>query len=139
VKWSTLLSVDDSDPDFRLIELALRESEISVRLYRVTDGEQAIAFLGRLGEFEDAPRPDLILLDISMPKRNGFEVLQYLKSKDSLRSIPVVIFTTSSNPREKQRVLAMGAEQFISKSSHLDRFIDDVQTACARHLGISRH
>ena len=132
-----VVSVDDSEPDFRLVEMALKESGTSVRLYRVTDGEEAIAFLGRLGEFEHAPRPDLILLDISMPKRNGFEVLQYLKSKDSLRSIPVVIFTSSSNPLEKRRALAMGADQFISKPSDLDQFIEDVQTTCARHLKIT--
>jgi CheY-like chemotaxis protein len=136
VRLSTVLSVDDSEPDFRLIELALKDSGISVSLYRVEDGEQAIAFLGRLGEFANAPRPDLILLDISMPKRNGFEVLQYVKSKESLRSIPVVIFTSSSNVVERQKAMAMGADQFVSKSLHLDRFIKDVQITCARHLGI---
>jgi two-component system, chemotaxis family, response regulator Rcp1 len=128
-----LLYVEDEDAAFFLFETALQEARIKVRLYRASDGEQAIEFLRRTGSYEQAPSPDLVLLDINLPRKNGLEVLSEIQSTDSLRQIPAVVFTSSSLPSDRKKSLALGAQEYITKPSTFDGFIEAVKLACS-HL-----
>jgi CheY-like chemotaxis protein len=129
-----LLSVEDRDSDFQLIKMAIHHLGLDVTIFRAYDGEQAIAFLDRSGEYERSPRPSLVLLDIQIRKMDGFGVLEHAKSNESLRSIPVVMFTSSSNPREIERALAMGAEKVITKPIRFQQFKEQVESVCLDHL-----
>src|SRR3954451_10647751 len=88
-----VLHVEDSDTDAYLFRLALQEAGIAAVVYRVSDGEQAMLFLHKLGAFTHAPTPDLVFLDINMPRMNGWEVLAALPANEQIRSIPVVVLT----------------------------------------------
>lgn len=95
-----ILLVEDSPSDIRLTRDALRDAKILNELHVVTDGEQAIAFLRGEGDHAGAPRPDLVLLDLNLPRRNGLEVLEEIKGDPVLRRIPVAVLTTSPEDRE---------------------------------------
>jgi CheY-like chemotaxis protein len=129
-----LLSIEDDDAEYYVIDLALQELDIPIRVFRVVDGDQAIWFLENTHGQEGAPRPDLILLNLNLPKKNGFEVLTDIRQRESLRSIPVIIFTTSHNESEKKRALALGAEAFISKPGSLTGLIETLRTVCSQFL-----
>ncbi len=118
-----LLSVEDSDAEYQLIKLAVEEAQVPVRLCRVLDGEEALRFLQRAGGYEVAPRPDLILLNLNLPKRDGFQVLAAIRATDSLSSIPVVMFTSSSRESERRKALELGADDFISKPGTLEELL----------------
>ena len=129
-----LLSVEDNDAEYHLIKLAVEEVQVPVQLCRVCDGEEALRFLQRETGYEIAPRPDLILLNVNLPKRDGFQVLTAVRATDSLSSIPVVMFTSSARDSERKRALALGAEDFISKPTTLDELIQAVRAVCERFL-----
>jgi chemotaxis family two-component system response regulator Rcp1 len=101
---SVLLSVEDSDAEYYIIQLAVQELKIPVQLCRVADGEQALWFLQRAHGYEVAPRPDLILLDLNLPKKDGFEILAEIRASASLRSIPVVVHFRFRSPRENESI-----------------------------------
>lgn len=126
-----LLHVEDEDAAVFLLEMSLKEANIEVELYRVSDGEQALSFLSRLGLYEKAPRPDLVLLDLNLPRRSGLEVLAEMKGTETLRPIPVVVFTSSSASTDRERSLALGAREYITKPATLDGFIGAVKAACS--------
>ncbi len=132
-----VLAVEDSDGDFYVIQLALKEANLAIQVCRVEDGEQAISFLERSGKFDGAPRPQLILLNINLPRKSGFEVLEYAKAHDAFRSIPVVMFTSSSDARERQKALALGAEEYLTKPMRLHGLISELSRVCARFLADS--
>src|SRR5215469_15409106 len=98
-----LLYVEDEDAAVFLLETALQEAGIQVQLYRVSDGEQALAFLRRSGAYSKAPRPDLILLDLNLPRKTGLEVLSEMQTTGDLRSIGVVVFTSSSLAADRRK------------------------------------
>ncbi len=125
-----LLYVEDEDASVFLFEATLRELNIDIQFHRVADGEQAIAFLQKTGLYQEAPTPNLVFLDLNLPKLSGLQVLEQVKRDDVLRSIPVVIFTSSSLSSDRSRSLALGAKQFIVKPASLDSFIEVVKTAC---------
>ncbi len=127
-----LLYVEDEDAAVFLLETAIREAELAVQLFRVSDGEQALAFLQRSGAYAKAPRPDLILLDLNLPRMNGLEVLSEMQSSGELRSIGVVVFTSSSLPADRRRSLSLGAKEYITKPSSFDGFVEAVRTACSQ-------
>ena len=127
-----LLSVEDSDADFYVIQMALKEANIGIQVCRVKDGEQGILFLQRSGKFAGAPSPQIVLLNVNMPRMNGFQVLEFIKSNDSLRAIPVVMFTTSSDARERKHALALGAEDYITKQGSFDALVEELSAICAR-------
>jgi CheY-like chemotaxis protein len=131
---SVLLSVEDSDAEYYIIQLAVQELKIPVQLCRVADGEQALWFLQRAHGYEVAPRPDLILLDLNLPKKDGFEILAEIRASASLRSIPVVVFTSASVPPERTKALALGAEDYISKPKDLDGLFDELRSVWSRFL-----
>ena len=128
-----LLYVEDEDAAVFLFEIALKEAEIDVDLYRVSDGEEALAFLSHSPRYEKAPRPNLILLDLNLPRKDGLEVLAEMFRSESLRQIPVIVFTSSSLAMDRKRSLALGARHYITKPSTFDGFLDAVRTACS-HL-----
>jgi two-component system, chemotaxis family, response regulator Rcp1 len=118
-----ILLVEDNPGDVVLTREALRECRISNGIHVVGDGEKALAFLGREGEYRDAPRPDLILLDINLPRMNGIEVLGVIKSRPELMGIPVVILSSSSAEEDIIRAYGRHANCFITKPLDLAQFI----------------
>lgn len=118
-----VLLVEDSPGDVRLTIEALREAKVLNHLHVVTDGEQALEFLHREGSYRDAPTPDLILLDLNLPRIDGREVLSEIKSDPELKLIPVVVLTTSSAGEDILRVYDLNANCFITKPVDLEQFI----------------
>jgi CheY-like chemotaxis protein len=119
-----VLLVEDNEADVRLTREALREAGENVRLSAVVDGEQALAFLRRQEGFADAPRPDLVLLDLNLPRKNGLEVLDELRADGSLASIPVIVLTSSAARQDVEACYAHGANAFVVKPLELDAFMD---------------
>lgn len=134
-----ILLVEDNPADKRLAQEALMEAGVRCQLHWVRDGIEALEFLRRLGDFAQAPRPDLILLDLNMPRMDGREVLALVKSDPLLRQIPVVILTTSRAREDVTGAYDLHANCYITKSPldfnafvevfrHLDRFWQDTVT-----------
>jgi CheY-like chemotaxis protein len=122
-----LLHVEDEDITALLLETVLSESDPQVRLCRVNDGEEALAFLHQTGKHCNAPRPDLILLDLGLPRRTGFEVLAEIREDNGLRSLPVVVFSSSSYPLDRWKSLELGALDFIRKQPSLQGMKDAIR------------
>lgn len=127
VRSAEILLVEDNPGDVRLTMEAMRESKMHNRVTVVSDGEQALDYLQRRGRFSAATRPDLILLDLNLPKKDGREVLQEIKAVEELRRIPVVVLTTSKAEEDICRTYDLHANCYITKPMDLDRFIEVVQ------------
>lgn len=127
-----VLSVEDDDAAFHLLKVAFEESQPAIELIRASDGEEALAFIQQQGRFENAPRPDLVLMNLNLPKKSGVEVLAEIAANPSLRSIPVVVFTSSSLHAERAKCMALGAQDFITKPLSFDELINVVGAACRR-------
>ncbi|HUQ81750.1 MAG TPA: response regulator [Gemmatimonadaceae bacterium] len=126
----TILMADDDADDRMLAEDAMKESRLSNTFRCVEDGQELMDYLTRRGRYatEDAPRPGLILLDLNMPKKDGRQALQEIKSDPDLRRIPVVILTTSKTEEDVLRSYDLGANSFISKPVTFDGLVDIVRT-----------
>ena len=124
------LYVEDDDATAYLFQKALVEAGASLRLFRVTDGEQGLAFLLRKGVYQDAPVLDLVIIDLSLPKRSGFELLAAIRQTEALKKTPIVVFSSSTLPDWKERALALGADLFCMKCNDWSGF---VETAKAIH------
>src|SRR6476619_4918442 len=98
-----MLYVEDEDAAVFLLETALKEMKIDLELYRVSNGEDALAFLNRSGAYRDAPRPELILLDLNLPRKGGLEVLSEIQGNEALRGLSVVVFTSSSLATDRKK------------------------------------
>lgn len=122
------LLAEDNPGDVRLTKEALRESKISNNLNVVPDGVEAMAFLRRDGKYADAPRPDVILLDLNLPKKDGREVLAEVKADPSLRLIPVVIITSSEAEQDVLRTYELHANCYVTKPVDLEQFIKVIQS-----------
>lgn len=123
-----ILLVEDNSADVRLTREALREGKLHNKLHVATDGVDAMAFLRREGPYADAVRPDLILLDLNLPKKDGREVLEDIKADASLRTIPVVILTSSEAEQDILRAYDLHANCYVTKPVDLDQFIHVVKT-----------
>ena len=119
-----VLLVEDNEADVRLTREALREAGEDVRLSAVGDGEQALAYLRRLEGFAEAPRPDLVLLDLNLPRKNGLEVLDEMRADAGLTRIPVIVLTSSAARQDVDESYARGANAFVVKPQDLDAFVD---------------
>ena len=117
-----ILLVEDNPHDVELTEELLKEAQISINLNVVQDGIEALEFLRRQGEHADAPRPDLILLDLNLPLKDGDEVLAEIKDDDKLLTIPVVVLSTSQTEEDIQRAYKHHANCYISEPLDLDEF-----------------
>ncbi len=122
-----ILLVEDSLADIELTKLGLREGKILNNLSVVRDGEEAMQFLRREGKFADAPRPDLILLDLNLPGKDGREVLHDVKYDDDLKKIPVVILTTSQADEDVIRAYGLHANAYMTKPVDFDGFVTVVK------------
>ena len=122
-----ILLIDDSQADIRLTQEALRTNKLRNNLHVTMDGEQAMAFLLKQGQYAHAQRPDIILLDLNLPRMNGHEVLRAIKEDHSLRRIPVVVLTTSDDEHDILRSYDLHANCYITKPVTLARFADIVR------------
>jgi two-component system, chemotaxis family, response regulator Rcp1 len=123
-----ILLVEDNPGDVRLTREALKEGKVRNNLHVAMDGIEALAFLRRQGQYLDAPRPDVILLDLNLPKKDGREVLAEIKDDPDLRRIPVVILTTSQAEKDIVSTYDLHANCYITKPVELDEFIQVVKS-----------
>jgi len=123
-----LLLVEDSEPDVRLTREALKEAKMWNNLWVVEDGVEAIEFLRRSGRYADSPRPDLILLDLNLPRKDGRQVLLEIKADPSLRRIPVVVLTTSRDEADVLHAYDLHANCYITKPVDFNRFMEVVRS-----------
>ncbi len=128
LKSIEILLVEDNPGDACLAREALEESKISNQLHIVEDGEEALAFLRQQGRFSTAPRPDLILLDLNLPKIDGRQVLAEIKSDDDLKRIPVVILTTSRSEEDVLKSYNLHANCYVTKPIDLNQFLRVVRS-----------
>jgi CheY-like chemotaxis protein len=122
-----ILLVEDNLGDIRLTQEALKDSKLRNNLSVVQDGVDALAFLRQQGRFAGAPRPDIILLDLNLPRKDGREVLAEIKEDEELKRIPVVVLTTSSDERDIYISYNLHANCYISKPVDLNRFVEIVK------------
>ncbi len=122
-----ILLVEDNPGDVRLTQEALKDNKLRNNLSVVSDGVEAMRFLRRDGHYADAPRPDLILLDLNLPRMDGREVLKEIKEDEALKRIPVVVLTTSKAEEDIIKSYNLHANCFITKPVDLDRFIQIVR------------
>ena len=123
-----ILLVEDNPGDIRLTKEALKENKIFNNLHVVNDGVEAIHFLRREGDYSEVPRPDLILLDLNLPKMNGRDVLGEIKNDTQLRRIPVVVLTTSQAEEDISKAYDLHANCYVTKPVDLEKFIDVVRS-----------
>lgn len=123
-----ILLVEDNPADIRLAKEALKDGRVMNNLSVVTDGLEALNFLRQTGRYSDSPIPELILLDLNLPKKSGLEVLQAIKADPSIKRIPVVILTTSKAEEDIVKSYNLNANCFITKPIDLKQFLDVVKT-----------
>jgi CheY-like chemotaxis protein len=117
-----VLLIEDNPGDVRLTREAFRDAETPIHLHVASDGVEAMAFLGRQGPHANAPRPDLILLDLNLPRVDGREVLAHIKEDDGLKSIPTIILTSSQAETDIERSYQLQANAYLCKPLQLDQF-----------------
>jgi chemotaxis family two-component system response regulator Rcp1 len=118
-----ILIVEDNRGDVLLVREALKESSLSFELTHIADGEQAFDYLQRKGEYSNAVRPQLVLLDLNLPKRDGWEVLDEIRSTPDFAATPVVILSSSGNPDDHERASRLPGSLYIRKPSTFDEFL----------------
>jgi CheY-like chemotaxis protein len=123
-----VLLVEDNPGDVRLTREALRDAKVRNNLHAVPDGVEAMAFLRRAGPYTDVPRPDVILLDLNLPRKNGREVLEEIKTDETLRHIPVVVLTTSQAEQDILESYRLRANAYVTKPVGLEQFLTVVQS-----------
>lgn len=123
-----ILLVEDNPADVRLTQEALREGKVRNNLHVARDGVEALEFLRREGKFTGSPRPDLVLLDLNLPRKDGREVLAQVKDDPELKTIPIVVLTTSSAEIDILRSYSLHANCYITKPVDLEQFVKVVKT-----------
>lgn len=123
-----ILLVEDNEGDILLTREALEEAKIHLKLSVVRDGKEAIDFLSKRGKYTEAVMPDMLLLDINLPKKNGLEVLQFIKTNEELKHIPIIMLTTSSSEKDINDSYSNFANCFITKPVEINEFLTVVAT-----------
>lgn len=123
-----ILLAEDNPGDVRLAQKALKEGKLANNLHITTDGVEVLQFLRQEGEYADVPRPDIILLDLNMPRKDGQDVLKELKDDDDLGRIPVVVLTSSESEEDIAKSYELNANAYLTKPVDFDGFIDIVTT-----------
>jgi two-component system response regulator len=134
-----VLLVEDNIGDQRLTMEILKDSEVCTKMHTACDGVEALAFLRKEGKYAGVPTPDLILLDLNMPRKDGREVLAEIKADEELKSIPVLILTVSTSESDIKKMLDMGANGYTTKPLDLDQFTNVIQTTEEFRFGIVRY
>lgn len=129
-----ILLVEDNPADVRLAQETLKDYKLQNQLHVVKDGESALAFLRRQGSYSDAPTPDLVLLDIALPKMDGAEVLAEIRADPKLRDLPIVVMASSTMDENMLKYLRIEPGCLILKPLTFDRYLDAVR--CFPHLGL---
>lgn len=135
-----ILLVEDSPEDYEATLRALGESRLTNPVFRCEDGDEALDFLYRRGAYADpvtSPRPGIILLDLNLPGTDGREVLQTIKADDDLKSIPVIVLTTSTDERDIEACYQAGANSYMRKPVDLDRFFEAIRRLQDYWIGIA--
>lgn len=122
-----VLLVEDNEGDVRLVKEAFRESNVEKSFSVAKDGEDALNFLYKRGQYTESVRPDIILLDINLPRKNGFEVLEQIKGDASLKRIPVIMLSSSSNQDHVFKSYDLGANCYVTKPVDFDEYIQVVK------------
>lgn len=125
-KTVEILLAEDNPGDVMLTKKALKQGKLANNLHVVTDGVETLQFLRQEGEYADEPRPDLVLLDLNMPRKDGQEVLEELQDDPDLRRIPVVVLTSSESEEDIARSYELNANAYLTKPVDFDGFIDIV-------------
>jgi CheY-like chemotaxis protein len=134
VSNSPILHVEDEDASAFLLQAALEEAAIPNRTFRVCSGESALAFLFRTGAYKDAQLPALVILDLSLPRVDGWTVLSSMKTRHDLASIPVVILSDSDLESDKKRALHLGADKYIVKQNSIAALRRAILNACSEFI-----
>ena len=132
----TVLHVEDEDGSAFLFRRAVREAGFAALVFRVSNGEEALAFLRRSGPYVDAERPHLMVLDLNLPKIDGLSVLRRMSGDASWRTIPVVVLSTSSRQADKEMAFSLGARSYIVKPDNFEELTEQVTAACGAFLKI---
>jgi CheY-like chemotaxis protein len=122
-----ILLVEDNPGDIRLVQEGLSASSVAYSIRVARDGEEALAILQRSGGDTGPPLPDLILLDLNLPKKNGMEVLAHVKAQEPLKSIPVIVLTASQNEEDLSRAYALHANCYVTKPLGLDELLESMR------------
>ena len=135
-----ILHVEDNPGDAKLAALAFNriENKVENHLHQVRDGDEAMAFLRKRGKYANRKRPDLILLDLNLPKKDGREVLQDIKSDPSLKRIPVVVFTSSEAAEDVQKTYDSHANCYVAKPTEFDQMMRIVEALSSFWFGVVR-
>ncbi|MBI5831501.1 MAG: response regulator [Armatimonadetes bacterium] len=135
---TVILLVEDEPGDAYLTKEAVQGADAALRVDVVEDGVEALAYLHRLGCYQDAPRPALVILDLNLPRKDGREVLAEMKGDPDLASIPVVVMTTSSAQRDIAQAYALHANCYVTKPVELDQYMQAVRATCEFWLSTAR-
>ena len=127
-----LLYVEDDPSTARLFSLAARDANCSSRIFVAKDGDAALAFLNRAAGYRDAPCPDLVVLDVNLPSRSGFEVFECMQHMEHTAEIPVILFSSSESDSDRQKAEQMGALGFVHKPNDFDGFWSAVHYICGK-------
>lgn len=122
-RQAEILLVEDNENDVILTRMAFKQAKLAIRLHHVQDGEQCMEFLHKQGQYADVPTPDIILLDLNMPRMDGREVLAAISADENLRHLPVVILTTSSAEQEIFKMYNLRCNSYIIKPVNFDQFV----------------
>jgi len=122
-----ILLLEDEPSDAYLVKMALKEGKVLANLHHVVDGREGLDFLNKAGQFADAPRPDLIFLDLNMPRMNGCEFLAVIKAEEHFKGIPVVVLTTSEVEKDVVLSYQLGATSYITKPVDMPQFVKAIQ------------
>jgi CheY-like chemotaxis protein len=122
-----ILVVEDSPADARLLQHALRETKVPHRMHLVSNGQDAIDFLYRRETFEKASKPDLVLLDLNLPKKSGHDVLHDVKEDPELKAIPIIVLSSSGSAQDVQKAYNLHANCYLTKPTELDEFFELVR------------
>jgi CheY-like chemotaxis protein len=133
-----ILLVDDNPDDIMIAKRAIKECDIRNKVYVTYDGDEAIQFLRKEGKYKDVPTSGLVILDLNMPKVDGFEVLETIKGDDKLKSIPIIVLTSSSRPEDIERAYKLGCNSFIVKPVSYEDFIEAVMEIKRYWLSLSK-
>lgn len=134
MEQAALLHVEDDDAAAFLFRLALDEAQLSASVYRVSDGEQALDFLRKTGRYQKARTPALMVLDLNMPRVDGWTVLAERQKDPALQSIPAIVLSTASAQQNESRAVRAGAQFYWEKPSDFDVLVQQVKTCCGPFL-----